>query len=217
MYNIIAIDGPSGSGKGTIAKEVAKRLNYTYIDTGAMYRCVSLKSLEENLEVTDEDQIVELLKNMDIKLTNDGKVYLDNRDVTTAIREMDVTVRVSKISSIIPLRLVMEEKQREMAKTQNIVMEGRDITTVIFPNAKYKFYIDASIDIRAERRFEQNKEKGIETSLEDIKKSLEERDRDDMNRPLGALKRTPEQHYIDNGKNTVEESVNEILKIVGDK
>ena len=214
---IIAIDGPSGSGKGTIAKEVAKRLNYTYIDTGAMYRCVSLKSLEENLKETDEDQIVELLKNMDIKLTNDGKVYLDNRDVTTAIREMDVTARVSKISSIIPLRLVMEEKQREIAKTQNIVMEGRDITTTIFPNAKYKFYIDASIDIRAERRFEQNKEKGIETSLEDIKKSLEERDRDDMNRPLGALKRTPEQHYIDNGKNTVEESVNEILKIVGDK
>ncbi len=216
MYNIIAIDGPSGSGKGTIAKEVAKRLNYTYIDTGAMYRCVSLKSLEENIKEDEEDKIVDLLKNMDIKLTNDGKVYLDGKDVSNEIRTMEVTKRVSKISCIVPLRLVMEEKQREMAKNQNIVMEGRDITTVIFPDAKYKFYIDASIEDRAERRYKQNLEKGIESSLEEIKESLKQRDFDDINRPLGALKRTPEQHYIDNGKNTVEESVNEILEIVGD-
>ena len=217
MYNIIAIDGPSGSGKGTIAKEVARRLNYTYIDTGAMYRCVSLKSLEENLKETDEEEIVELLKNMDIKLTNDGKVYLDGKDVSNEIRTMEVTARVSKISCIIPLRLVMEDKQREMAKNQNIVMEGRDITTVIFPDAKYKFYIDASLEDRAERRYKQNQEKGIESSLEEIKESLKQRDYDDMNRPLGALKRTPDQHYIDNGKNTVEESVNEILRIVGEE
>lgn len=217
MYNIIAIDGPSGSGKGTIAKEVARRLNYTYIDTGAMYRCVSLKSLEDNIKEDDEEAIVNLLKNMDIKLTNDGKVFLDGRDVSNDIRTMEVTARVSKISCIVPLRLVMEEKQRKMAKDQNIVMEGRDITTVIFPDAKYKFYIDASIEDRAERRYKQNLEKGIESSLEEIKKSLEQRDYDDINRPLGALKRTPDQHYIDNGKNTVEESVNEILKIVGEE
>jgi cytidylate kinase len=215
--NIIAIDGPSGSGKGTIAKEVARRLNYTYIDTGAMYRCVALRSLEENLEVTDEDKIVELLKNMDIELTNDGKVFLDGRDVSSTIREMDVTTRVSKISSIIPLRLVMEEKQREMAKKTNIVMEGRDITTVIFPDAKYKFYIDCSLEERARRRLEQNKEKGIESTYEEVYNSLKDRDYDDMNRPLGALKRTEDQHYIDNGKNTKEESVNEILKIVGEE
>ena len=217
MYNIIAIDGPSGSGKGTIAKEVARRLNYTYIDTGAMYRCVSLKSLEENIKDDEEEKIVDLLKNMDIKLTNDGKVYLDGKDVSNEIRTMEVTKRVSKISCIIPLRLVMEDKQREMAKNQNIVMEGRDITTVIFPDAKYKFYIDASIEDRAKRRYEQNKEKGIESTLEEIVESLKQRDYDDMNRPLGALKRTDDQHYIDNGKNTVEESVNEILKIVGEE
>lgn len=215
--NIIAIDGPSGSGKGTIAKEVARRLNYTYIDTGAMYRCVALRSLEENLEVTDEDKIVELLKNMDIELTNDGKVFLDGRDVSSTIREMDVTTRVSKISSIIPLRLVMEEKQREMAKKSNIVMEGRDITTVIFPDAKYKFYIDCSLEERARRRLEQNKEKGIESTYEEVYNSLKDRDYDDINRPLGALKRTKDQHYIDNGKNTKEESVYEILKIVGEE
>ena len=217
MFNIIAIDGPSGSGKGTVAKEVAKRLNYTYIDTGAMYRCVSLKSLEENIKEDDEDKIVELLKNMTIKLTNDGKVYLDDRDVTKEIRTMEVTKRVSKISPIVPLRLVMEEKQRELAKNQNVVMEGRDITTVIFPDAKYKFYIDCSLEERTKRRLEQNKEKGIESSYEEVYESLKQRDYDDMNRPLGALKRTDDQYYIDNGKNTVEESVNEILKVVGDK
>ena len=216
MYNIIAIDGPSGSGKGTIAKEVAKRLNYTYIDTGAMYRCVALKSLEKNISETEEDKIVELLKNMDIKLTNDGKVYLDNEDVSDDIRTMEVNARVSKISSIIPLRLVMEDKQREMAKKSNVVMEGRDITTVIFPDAKYKFYIDCSLEERAKRRLEQNKEKGVESTYEEVYESLKQRDLDDMNRPLGALKRTDDQHYIDNGKNTKEESVNEILKIVGE-
>jgi cytidylate kinase len=217
MYNIIAIDGPSGSGKGTIAKEVAKRLNYTYIDTGAMYRCVSLKSLEENIKEDDEEAIVNILKNMVIKLTNDGKVYMDHIDVSDKIRTMEVNNRVSKISCIVPLRLVMEDKQREMAKDNNIVMEGRDITTVIFPNAKYKFYIDCSLEERARRRLEQNKEKGIESTYEEVYNSLKDRDYDDMNRPLGALKRTDDQHYIDNGKNTKEESVNEILKIVGEE
>lgn len=217
MYNIIAIDGTSGSGKGTIAKEVAKRLNYTYIDTGAMYRCVALKSLEDNISLEDEDKIVEILKNIDIKLTNEGKVYLDDRDVSTLIRDEEVNNRVSKVANIIPLRLVMKEKQREMATKGNIVMEGRDITTHIFPESKYKFYIDASIDVRAERRYKQNLEKGIESTLEEVKKNLEQRDYNDTHRDIGALKRTPEQHYIDNGKNTLEESVNEILKIVGEE
>ena len=218
MYNIIAIDGTSGSGKGTIAKEVAKRLNYSYIDTGAMYRCVALKSLEEKIDVKEEDKIVDLLKNMDIKINNDGTVYLDDRDVSTLIRTEDVNEIVPKIANIVPLRLVMKDKQREMANKGNIVMEGRDITTHIFPNAQYKFYIDASLDIRAERRYKQNLEKGIESTLEEVKKNLEERDYNDMNRTsIGALKRTDDQHYIDNGKNTLEESVNEILKIVGEE
>ena len=216
MYKIIAIDGPSGSGKGTIAKEVANRLNYTYIDTGAMYRCVALKALREKLDESNEEKIVNLLKNMDIKLTNDGKVFMDNEDVSEEIRTMEVTTLVSKISRIVPLRLVMEDKQRELAKNSNIVMEGRDITTVIFPNADYKFYIDASLDIRAERRYKQNLEKGIKSSYEEVYESLKQRDYDDMNRELGALKRTDDQVYIDNGVNTKEESVNQIIGIVGE-
>ena len=216
MFKVIAIDGPSGSGKGTIAKEVAKRLGYTYIDTGAMYRCVALKSLRDNLKESDEEKIVYELKNMDIKLTNDGKVFMDNEDVSEEIRSMEVTTFVSKISRIVALRLVMEEKQRELAKNSNVVMEGRDITTVIFPNADYKFYIDAALEIRAQRRYEQNKEKGIESSYEEVLESLRQRDYDDMNRELGALKRTDDQHYIDNGVNTKEESVNQIIEIVGE-
>ena len=213
---IIAIDGPSGSGKGTIAKEVAKRLGYTYIDTGAMYRCVSLKSLREGLEEKDEENIVNLLKDMDIKLTNDGKVYLDGEDVSDKIRTMEVTHRVSKISSIIALREVMRDKQHELAEKGNIVMEGRDITTEVFPNADYKIYLDASVEERAKRRQLQNEEKGIESTYEEVKAAIEERDYDDMHRPVGALTRTDDQIYIDSSNMTIEEVINKILSIVGE-
>ena len=195
---IIAIDGPSGSGKGTIAKEVAKRLKYTYVDTGAMYRCVSLKSLRENLKETDEDGIVNLLKDMDIKLTNDGKVFLD------------------KISSIIPLREIMREKQRTLADNTNIVMEGRDITTEVFPDADYKFYLDASVEERAKRRQLQNEEKGIKSTYEEVKKAIIERDYDDTHRPVGSLTRTDEQIYIDSSNMKIEEVIEKILSIVGE-
>ncbi len=213
---IIAIDGPSGSGKGTIAKEIAKRLGYTYVDTGAMYRCVSLKSLRENLEEKDEEEIVNLLKNMDIKLTNDGKVFMDDEDVSDEIRTMEVTHRVSKISSIIELRDVMREKQREMANKGSIVMEGRDITTEVFPDADYKFYLDASVEERAKRRQLQNEEKGIKSTLEEVRAAIEERDYDDMHRPVGSLTRTDEQIYIDSSNMAIEEVINKILGIVGE-
>ena len=213
---IIAIDGPSGSGKGTIAKEVAKRLGYTYVDTGAMYRCVSLKSLREGLEEKDEENIVNLLKNMDIRLTNDGKVFLDDEDVSDKIRTMEVTHRVSKISSIIELREVMREKQRDLANKGNIVMEGRDITTEVFPDADYKFYLDASVEERAKRRQKQNEEKGIESTYEEVKAAIEERDYDDMHRPVGALTRTEDQIYIDSSNMAIEEVINKILSIVGE-
>jgi cytidylate kinase len=213
---IIAIDGPSGSGKGTIAKEIAKRLGYTYVDTGAMYRCVSLKSLRDNLKETDEEEIVKELKNMDIRLTNDGKVYMDDEDVSDEIRTMEVTHRVSKISSIIELRKVMREKQREMANKGSIVMEGRDITTEVFPDADYKFYLDASVEERARRRQLQNEEKGIKSTYEEVKAAIEERDYDDTHRPVGSLTRTDEQIYIDSSNMEIEEVINKILSIVGE-
>ena len=209
---IIAIDGPSGAGKGTIAKLLAKKLDYLYIDTGAMYRCVALKTLINNIKEKDEDKIVEILKKSKIKLTNDGKVFLDEIDVSEQIRSMEVTKRVSKISHIIELRKVMKEKQRSFLKNNNIVMEGRDITTEVFPNADYKFYLDASIEERARRRFIQNQEKGIESSLQEITESIKERDYDDMNRKVGALRRTSEQIYIDSTNLSIDEVVDKMLK-----
>ena len=137
---IIAIDGPSGSGKGTIAKEVAKRLGFTYIDTGAMYRCVALKSIRENIEETKEDEIVDLLKNMDIRLTNDGKVYMDDEDVSDMIREMNVTSKVSKISSIIKLREQMRLKQRDYANKDNIVITGNTAIDAMATTIKDDYY-----------------------------------------------------------------------------
>ena len=209
---IIAIDGPSGAGKGTIAKLLAKKLDYLYIDTGAMYRCVALKTLINNIKTTDEDKIVEILKKSKIKLTNDGKVFLDEIDVSEQIRSMEVTKRVSKISHIVELRKVMKEKQRSFLNCNNIVMEGRDITTEVFPNADYKFYLDASIEERARRRFIQNQEKGIESSLQEITESIKERDYDDMNRKVGALRRTSEQIYIDSTNLSIDEVVDKMLK-----
>lgn len=213
---IIAIDGPSGSGKGTIAKEVAKRLGFTYIDTGAMYRCVALKSIRDNIETKDEDKIVDLLKNMNIKLTNEGKVYMDEEDVSESIREMAVTSKVSKISSIVKLREQMRLKQREFASNNDVVMEGRDITTEVFPDADYKFFLDASLDERAKRRQLQNEIKGIKSTYDEVRKSLETRDYDDINRPVGALKRTDDQIYIDSSNLEIEEVINKILEIVGE-
>ena len=213
---IIAIDGPSGSGKGTIAKAVAKKLNYTYIDTGAMYRCVALKTIRENIDPSEEDKIVDLLKNMDIKLDSDWHVFMDGEDVSEAIRSTEVTNKVYKVSPIADLREVMRQKQREFAKNNNIVMEGRDITTEVFPDADYKFYLDASVEERARRRQAQNEEKGIESNLEDVKKSIEQRDYDDIHRPVGALTRTDEQIYIDSSNMTIDEVINKILSIVGE-
>ena len=213
---IIAIDGPSGSGKGTIAKAVAKKLNYTYIDTGAMYRCVALKTIRENIDPSEEDKIVDLLKNMDIKLDSDWHVFMDGEDVSEAIRSTEVTNKVYKVSPIADLREVMREKQRGFAKVDNIVMEGRDITTEVFPDADYKFYLDASVEERARRRQAQNEEKGIESNLEDVKKSIEQRDYDDIHRPVGALTRTDEQIYIDSSNMTIDEVIDKIMSIVGE-
>ena len=181
-----------------------------------MYRCVSLKSLRDNLKETDEEEIVKELKNMDIRLTNDGKVFMDDEDVSDEIRTMEVTHRVSKISSIIELREVMREKQRALANNVNIVMEGRDITTEVFPDADYKFYLDASVEERAKRRQLQNEEKGIKSTYEEVKAAIEERDYDDMHRPVGSLTRTDDQIYIDSSNMKIEEVINKILSIVGE-
>lgn len=212
---VIAIDGPAGAGKGTIAKMVAERLNLVYIDTGAMYRCIALEALREDI-VNDKDKIIEMCKRINIKLSEDGKTFLNGEDVSEEIRSKEVTSVVSPISSIIPVREELVSIQRSIAEGKNVIMEGRDITTVVFPNADYKFYLDASVEERTRRRVEQNKEKGIFSSYEDIKQSIIDRDYNDMHKEVGALKRTNEQIYINSTNMEKEKVVNFILEKIGE-
>ena len=210
---VVAIDGPSGAGKGTIAKILEERLNLVNIDTGATYRCVALEVLNNNIDINDKEKILEIANNIDIKF-EDHKVYLNGLDVTKEIRSKEVTSIVSPISSIVELREKMVELQRKMANSNDVVLEGRDITTVVLPNADFKFYLDASVEERAKRRYLQNQELGIKSNMEEIIKNIEFRDYNDMHKPVGSLKRTPEQIYIDSTNMTIDEVVNTIIEYI---
>lgn len=210
---VVAIDGPCGSGKGTIAKILSEKLNLVNIDTGATYRCLALKTLENNIELKDEQKIIELSEKLNVEF-KEGKVFLDGKDVSKKIREKEVTQIVSPISSIIEVRKNMVELQRKMASTYDVILEGRDITTVVFPNAEYKFYLDATLEERVNRRIKQNKEMNIDMSEEEIRKNISDRDYNDMNKPVGALKRTEDQIYIDSTNMTIEEVVEKMISII---
>ena len=212
MGKVIAIDGPAGAGKGTLAKELAKKLGYVNIDTGATYRCVALEVLRKGISIDVTSKIIDISSNIKIDLLEDGTVLLNGEDVTKDIRSKDVTNIVSPISSIVKVRENMVNIQRNIALDKDVVMEGRDITTVVFPNAQYKFYLDASIDERARRRFEENKEKGINMTYEEVYNNIKDRDYNDMHKEVGALTRTDEQVYIDCTNMTVEEEIEIILK-----
>lgn len=212
---IVAIDGPAGSGKGTITKLVAEKCNLIYIDTGATYRAVALAVIENNIDIKDEDKIIELTKKLNIDFDINGHTFLNGKDVSSRIRDKDVTSIVSPISSIIKVREILVDLQRKMALEKNVIMEGRDITTVVFPNADYKFYLDASIEERANRRYKQNLEKGMNTPYEEIYESIKNRDYNDKNKPVGALKRCDDQIYVDSSNMTIEEVVNYIVNKIG--
>ena len=213
---IIAIDGPAGSGKGTLAKALAEKFNLVNIDTGATYRCVALKTLQNNISLDETDKIIEISKNIDIDLKQDGKVFLDGIDVTKEIRSKEVTTIVSPISSIVEVRKNLVDIQRKIAEGKNVVMEGRDITTVVFPNATYKFYLDASLESRAKRRYKENQEKGIDMTYEEVYDNIEKRDYNDMHKEVGSLTRTDDQIYIDTTDLTVEEEVEIIGKVINE-
>lgn len=213
MHKIVAIDGPAGSGKGTVADLVSKECNLVNIDTGATYRSVALKALQNNV-IDDENAIIEISKNIDIKFTPDKKVFLDGVDVTDEIRSKEVTKIVSQVSSIVEVRNNLVELQKKMAGDNDCIMEGRDITTVVFPNAKYKFYLDATPEERARRRFEQNKEKNIDMTYEEILENIKMRDYNDSHKEVGSLTRTDDQIYIDSTNLTIPEVVKIITDIV---
>ncbi len=217
MSFIVAIDGPAGSGKGTITKILANKLKLNNIDTGAMYRCVALEVLNKNINIEDIEKIKEILNTINIELQETSKkqiVLLNGEDVSDKIRSTEVTSVVSKVSAIYEVRQKLTEMQRKMGKTQNIIMEGRDITTVVFPNADVKIYLDAKLEERAKRRFKQNKEKNIECTYEEVLSQMKKRDENDMNKEFGALKKADDAIYIDATNMTINQVVSKIKKII---
>ena len=211
---VIAIDGPAGSGKGTLAKELAKKFNLVNIDTGATYRCVALKVLRNKISIDDKEKIIDIANNINIDLLPSGEVLLDGEDVTKEIRSKEVTAVVSPISSITKVREKLVDIQRNIAKGKDVVMEGRDITTVVFPDAEYKFYLDASVEIRAERRYKENQEKGIDMTYEEVIENIKARDYNDMHKEVGSLTRTDDQIYIDSSNLTIGEEVAIVEKVI---
>ena len=206
---VIAIDGPGAAGKSTVAKILSKKLNYTYIDTGAMYRCLALYAYRNNIDVNDVDSLVKATKVIDIFMDETGKVYLDNEDVTFAIRTAEVTRLASPVSYPRPVRELFVEKQRNLADKaiNGVVMDGRDIGTVLLPNADIKIYQIASEKIRAKRRYDENLLKGINTPLEELEKEIAHRDYLDMNKGFGALKKAEDAIELDTSYMTIEEVV----------
>lgn len=214
MSFIVAIDGPAGSGKGTITKQVGERLELINIDTGAMFRCVTLNMLEKGIQVEEENKIKEMLAQIEIDLKENGEIFLNGKDVTKRIRENDINHFISPISMIPIVRQKLLELQRKMAEGRNVIMEGRDIGTVVFPNADVKIYLDASPEERARRRVQQNQEKGMLTSYEEVLKSIKNRDEKDKTREIAPLRQAEDAIYMDSTNMTVEEVTNEIVRIV---
>ena len=214
---IIAIDGPAGSGKSTSAKLIAKKLGYLYIDTGAMYRAITYLALK-NKVVKDESRILELARKSKIELKyNYGNlvVMLNDHDISNEIRSTEVNANVSDVSKISAIRKLLVEKQRELGKKNNgVVMEGRDIGTVVFPNADVKIFLTASLDTRADRRAKEYFQNGSEVIIEDIKNNLSNRDRIDSSRKDSPLIKAPDAIAIDTTNVTIEEQVNLIIQEV---
>ena len=186
----IAIDGPASAGKSTVAKLVAKHFNFIYCDTGAMYRTLTLKAMQEGVELTNEAGLVKLLSTTEIKFKPgkpDQKVFLDGKEVTTDIRQPDVTNNVSTVAAIGSVREELTNRQRQIADEGGIVMDGRDIGTTVLPNAQVKIFLVASVDERAKRRFADNDAKGIHTPLEVLKQEIETRDYKDSHREIAPL------------------------------
>ena len=220
MSFVIAIDGPAGSGKGTIAELVSKKLGFMNIDTGATFRCVTLAMLENKIGLDENDKIQELLNKIDIEFHDkDGekKVFLNGVDVTRKIREKEVNEFVSPVATLKIVRENLLYLQRKMAEGKNVVMEGRDIGTTVFPNADVKIYLTASAEERARRRVKQLQEKGIDCTYEEALENVKSRDMIDSTRELAPLVQADDAVLIDSSEKAIEDVVNEVLNLVRQK
>ena len=214
---IIAIDGPSGAGKSTIAKRLARQLNFLYVDTGAMYRAIGLKALRNNPKLDDPSRIASIARDSVIELLDSpegSRVLLDGDEVTQAIRAEPVSQAASIVSGISDVRRVLVQAQQQMGASRDVVLEGRDIGTKVFPNASLKIFLDASERTRAHRRYEENLRKGVTLTLEETIAEINERDRRDSQRADSPLARAEDAVYLDTSGKTIEEVLQEILKLV---
>ena len=216
----VAIDGPASSGKSTISKMIAKETNFLYLDTGAMYRATTLAFLRNNIAVVDNEAIKDLLENLVISFKNsdDGQlVFLNGDDVTREIRNLEVTRNVSAVSAIKAVRKKLVEMQRKIANNHSIIMDGRDIGTVVLPNAELKIYLVASVQARALRRFKENQENGIDLSLEKLEEEIAHRDFLDSTRKESPLKKADDAIEIDTTSLSIQEVVSEITNLIQEK
>ena len=217
MSFIVAIDGPAGTGKGTVTKILAKKFKLLNIDTGATYRCVTLEMLNKGIKLDELDKIKEMLENIniDMKIEDDKQLFfLDGENVTEKIRSKEVSELVSPVSSIKEVRLAMVNLQRKMAEGKDVIMEGRDIGTYVFPAADVKIYLDADLEERAKRRFNQNKEKGINMSYVEVLENIKKRDENDKSKEMGALKVAKDAEVIDSTSMSINQVVRKISEII---
>ena len=217
MSFIVAIDGPSGTGKGTITEYISKKYNLINFDTGAMYRCVTLELINNEIGTKEINKIAEVLLKIKIEQVNENesiKFYLNGKDVTKEIRTKEVDELVSQVSHIPEVRKAMVDLQRKMADGKKVIMDERDIGTNVFPNANVKIYLDASQEERAQRRYRQNKEKGIDISYEEIVKNIEYRDNNDKTSTVAPLKKADDAILIDTTSMSVEEVVDKVSNII---
>ena len=213
MLYSIAIDGLAASGKSTAAKGVAKKLGFLYIDTGAMYRAFTLHMLNLELDTKSEEDALIALKTFDVKEDTENRVFLNGVDVTKRIREMDISYHVSFSCAHFSVRKRCVEIQQELAKGNNVVMDGRDIGTVVLPNATLKVFQVASIEARAQRRQKENEEKGIKSTLDEIKADIERRDYIDSHRKNSPLKRAKGSLLLDTSNLTIEEEIDAVINM----
>lgn len=216
----IAIDGPAAAGKSTVARRIAETLNFIYIDTGAMYRALTLKALELEIDLRDDCSLKQLLSTTNIELKNKDKeqfVYLNGKDVTSAIRSDDVSNHVSIVAQHQGIREIMVKRQQDLAKNENVVMDGRDIGTKVLPEATCKFFLVASVEERAKRRHYENIKRGFPSDLSDIIVQIKERDEIDSKREASPLIKAKDAIEIDTTSLTIEEVVKKMLSIIKSK
>ncbi len=219
MINI-AIDGPAGAGKSTIAKRASKELGFIYVDTGALYRTVGLNALRLGKNTKSEGEVIPTLENLQVSLrfvNGEQRVFLGEEDVSEAIRQNEVSMAASNVSAIPKVREFLFDLQRNIAKDNNCIMDGRDIGTVVLPDAKIKIYLTASAEARADRRYKELIEKGQDVNYDDILKDIELRDYQDTHREIAPLKKAPDAVLVDTTELNLEESISFLIKTIKDR